>query len=41
MAPAEFHQQILPSGKVTLTGIVGDWGRLQPQRYTQDITTAL
>lgn len=34
---ADFKDNLLPSGTVTITGIVGAWGNLQPQDYQEDI----
>lgn len=34
---AQFHNQILPNGTVNVTGIVGDWNRILPQAYHEDI----
>ncbi len=36
-ATADFSEQVLPAGKLTITGIVGDWNRLQPQNYLYDV----
>ncbi|MEB8329505.1 DUF5689 domain-containing protein [Flavobacteriaceae bacterium KMM 6897] len=34
---ALFSSTILPSGLVSISGIVGDWGRIMPQQYSEDI----
>ena len=34
---APFSNNILPQGNLSVTGIVGDWGRILPQIYTTDI----
>lgn len=36
-ATADFTQEVLPAGKVTITGIVGDWNRIHPQQYLRDV----
>ncbi len=39
-ATADFSQKPLPTEKVNITGIVGDWNRLQPQDYFKDVVIA-
>jgi|GEM_PF-1964194 len=34
---AEFSGVVLPNGTLSVIGIVGDWGRILPQTYAQDI----
>ena len=34
---ADFSGVVLPSGTLSVIGIVGDWGRILPQTYAQDI----
>lgn len=34
---APFSTTVLPSGLIAISGIVGDWGRIMPQRYSEDI----
>lgn len=34
---APFSNNILPQGSLSVSGIVGDWGRVLPQVYNQDI----
>ncbi|NNF18602.1 MAG: hypothetical protein HKN61_02400 [Flavobacteriaceae bacterium] len=36
-ASASFSNTVLPSGSLSISGIVGDWGRLMPQLYSHDI----
>lgn len=36
-ATAPFSNTIVPSGKFSVTGIAGDWGRILPQVYNTDI----
>lgn len=35
---AHFSDYVLPQGTISVTGIVGDFGRILPQKYTHDIT---
>jgi len=35
---AQFSDAILPTGTITVSGIVGDYGRILPQKFTHDIT---
>jgi len=37
-ASAQFSDYIIPQGTLSITGIVGDYGRLMPQKFTHDIT---
>lgn len=34
---ADFSNVVIPTEKVNITGIVGDWNRIQPQNYQQDV----
>ncbi|MCF7559009.1 DUF5689 domain-containing protein [Sabulilitoribacter multivorans] len=34
---AEFSNNVLPTGLISISGIVGDWGRLLPQKFTHDV----
>ncbi|TDQ29361.1 DUF5689 domain-containing protein [Zeaxanthinibacter enoshimensis] len=36
-ASAAFSNTVLPAGQLSISGIVGDWGRIMPQQYSQDI----
>uniref|UniRef100_UPI0035697FE2 DUF5689 domain-containing protein n=1 Tax=Zeaxanthinibacter enoshimensis TaxID=392009 RepID=UPI0035697FE2 len=36
-ASAAFSNTVLPAEQVSISGIVGDWGRIMPQQYSQDI----
>ncbi|TVZ57645.1 hypothetical protein NA63_0131 [Flavobacteriaceae bacterium MAR_2010_105] len=35
---ATFSNTVLPQGTLSVTGIVGDWGHVMPQKYSHDIT---
>ncbi len=37
-ATAPFSDYVLPQGTISISGIVGDYGRILPQIYTHDIT---